>query len=93
MLNSGFADREGRQIQGMKDLMERLRQQRRERLEQYDLGGVYEDIAEQLREVVDMERGDMRLRVAGGRVDILENGLSYGCELPSAAQTPTVSHV
>ncbi|MGB3056166.1 MAG: hypothetical protein WBB52_15070 [Acidimicrobiales bacterium] len=56
MLNSGFSDRNGERVQGIKELMERLRQQRRERLENYDLGGVYEDIAQQLRDVVDMER-------------------------------------
>lgn len=56
LMNQGFDDRNGERIQGMKDLMEKLRQQRRERLEQYDLGGVYDDIAQQLREVVDMER-------------------------------------
>lgn len=56
LMNTGFDDRNGERIQGMKDLMEKLRQQRRERLEQYDLGGVYDDIAQQLREVVDMER-------------------------------------
>jgi uncharacterized protein with von Willebrand factor type A (vWA) domain len=41
---------------GMRELMERLRQRRREQLERHDLGGVYEDIAQQLREVVDTER-------------------------------------
>ncbi|MEO6627017.1 MAG: hypothetical protein ABIP03_00460, partial [Aquihabitans sp.] len=56
MLNSGFEDRNGERVQGIKELMERLRQQRRDRLEQHDLGGVYDDIAEQLREVVNMER-------------------------------------
>ena len=56
MLNSGFEDRNGERVQGMKELMEKLRRERRERLENHDLGGVYDDIAEQLREVVDMER-------------------------------------
>ncbi len=56
MLQEGFADRAGRQVQGMRQLLERLRQQRRERLAERDLGGVYEDIAERLREVVDTER-------------------------------------
>ena len=59
LMNSGFDDRNGEHVQGMKDLMEKLRQSRRERLEQYDLGGVYDDIAEQLREVVDMERSSL----------------------------------
>ncbi|MFN8018183.1 MAG: VWA domain-containing protein [Acidimicrobiales bacterium] len=56
LMHSGFEDRDGQRIQGMKDLMEKLRQARRERLEQHDLGGVYDDIAQQLRDVVDMER-------------------------------------
>ncbi len=56
MLHSGFRDRSGQQVQGMRELLERLRRQRRERLEERDLGGVYEDIAERLREVVELER-------------------------------------
>src|SRR3546814_2021234 len=44
---------------GMRDRMERLRQQRRERLEQHDLGGVYGEIAQNLREVLDMERAGL----------------------------------
>ncbi|MBX3313210.1 MAG: hypothetical protein KF906_02730 [Actinobacteria bacterium] len=56
MLQSGFSDRNGERVKGMQELMEKLRQARRERLENYDLGGVYDDIAQQLREVVDMER-------------------------------------
>ncbi|MEZ5204703.1 MAG: hypothetical protein R2701_10095 [Acidimicrobiales bacterium] len=56
LLHSGFEDRNGERVQGIKDLMDKLRQERRDRLERYDLGGVYEDIAEQLRGVVDTER-------------------------------------
>jgi uncharacterized protein with von Willebrand factor type A (vWA) domain len=59
MLNSGFEDRNGEHVQGIRELMEKLRQQRRDRLEQHDLGGVYDDIAEQLREVIDMERATL----------------------------------
>jgi uncharacterized protein with von Willebrand factor type A (vWA) domain len=56
MMQSGFQDRDGRQVQGMRELLEKLRQQRRERLEQHDLGGVYSEIADALREVVEKER-------------------------------------
>lgn len=56
LLNAGFEDREGRRVEGVRELMEKLQQRRRERLEQHDLGGVYDDIAQQLREVVDQER-------------------------------------
>ena len=37
--------------------MERLRQRRREMLEQHDLGGVYDEIADELREVVETGAG------------------------------------
>jgi uncharacterized protein with von Willebrand factor type A (vWA) domain len=59
LMQQGFKDRNGDDVMGMRELMERLRRQRRERLEQHDLGGVYEEIAESLREVLDMERAGL----------------------------------
>ncbi|MGQ0831357.1 MAG: hypothetical protein ACT4OV_06735, partial [Microthrixaceae bacterium] len=56
LMQQGFRDRNDEQVMGMRELMERLRRQRRERLEQHDLGGVYDEIAEALREVLDTER-------------------------------------
>jgi uncharacterized protein with von Willebrand factor type A (vWA) domain len=56
MLQQGFRDREGQRVAGMRELLERLRRRRKDELERYDLGGVYDDIAERLREVIDMER-------------------------------------
>src|SRR4029077_12691147 len=45
------------------EMLERLRERRRQELESRDLGGVYDDIAEQLNEVVDMEREGIERRV------------------------------
>ena len=59
LMQQGFRDRNGEQLMGMRDLMERLRRRRRDQLEQHDLGGVYEEIAEALREVVDTERAGL----------------------------------
>ena len=56
MLQHGFRDRNDQRVQGMRELLEKLRRRRRERLEQYDLGGVYDDIAQQLRDIVEQER-------------------------------------
>lgn len=42
--------------QGLREIMEQLRQQRRERLERSDLGGVYQEIADELGHIVDEER-------------------------------------
>src|SRR5947209_2170499 len=56
MMQSGFRDQNGERLAGMRELMERLRRRRKDELEKYDLGGVYDDIAQRLRDVVDMER-------------------------------------
>ena len=56
MLQEGLKDRMGERIAGIRELMERLRQRREEELGKHDLGGVYDDIADQLREVVSEER-------------------------------------
>jgi uncharacterized protein with von Willebrand factor type A (vWA) domain len=55
LMQSGFMDENGDRLQGVRELLEKLREQRMERLEQYDLGGVYDDIAQELRDVIDME--------------------------------------
>ena len=56
LMQQGFQDREGRHVQGMRELLEKLRKERKDRLEQHDLGGVYSEIADALNEVVDKER-------------------------------------
>ena len=56
MLQQGFRDRQGERVAGIREMLERLRRRRKDELERYDLGGVYDDIAERLREVLDMER-------------------------------------
>src|SRR3954468_18279497 len=56
MLQSGFRDRNGERIQGIGEMLEKLRRRRRDELERYDLGGIYDDIAQELRDVIDMER-------------------------------------
>ena len=56
MMQSGFRDRTGERLQGLRELMEKLRRRRADALEQHNLGGVYDDIAQELREIVEQER-------------------------------------
>ncbi len=56
LMQQGFQDRQGRDVAGMRELLERLRERRRAEREQFDLGGVYSEIAEQLEEIVAEER-------------------------------------
>jgi uncharacterized protein with von Willebrand factor type A (vWA) domain len=56
MMQSGFRDRNGERLQGLREMLENLRRKRKDTLERYDLGGVYDDIAEELRNIVSTER-------------------------------------
>ncbi|MFN0028067.1 MAG: hypothetical protein ACKV2O_12950 [Acidimicrobiales bacterium] len=56
MMHQGFRTPDGDRMQGIREMLENLRRKRKNELERYDLGGVYDDIAQDLREVVDMER-------------------------------------
>src|SRR5947208_7493654 len=67
MMQQGFRDRQGRDVDGLRDMLERLRDRRREQLDRYDLGGVYEDIARQLDEIVEQEREGIDRRVDEAR--------------------------
>ncbi|MDE3087097.1 MAG: hypothetical protein KGJ77_10085, partial [Acidobacteriota bacterium] len=56
LLNSGFERPDGDRVQGLRELMERLRRSRQEELERGDLGGAFHEIAQELDEVVAEER-------------------------------------
>jgi uncharacterized protein with von Willebrand factor type A (vWA) domain len=59
MMQSGFQDQDGERVQGIREMLEKLRRKRRDELEKHDLGGVYDDIAQELRDVVDMEHDSL----------------------------------
>lgn len=56
LMQQGFRDRNGEEVRGLREALERLRRRREETLDRFDLGGVYGEIAEELREVVRTER-------------------------------------
>jgi uncharacterized protein with von Willebrand factor type A (vWA) domain len=56
LLNSGFQRADGERVQGLREMMERLRQQRQEELDRGDLGGAFDEIARELEEVLAEER-------------------------------------
>lgn len=64
MLQMGFETASGERIEGLREIMKRVRQARAERLEQFDLGGVYDEISDALRDVVRTERHELDQRVA-----------------------------
>jgi len=49
LLQRGMPNQDGERVRGLRELLQQLRQQRRERLEQFDLGGIMDDVRERLR--------------------------------------------
>ena len=81
MMQRGIRTPDGDRTDGMRDLLQRLRQQRRQQLERFDLSSVFDDIQRQLDEILDMERDtlDDRLDEVGPRPQPQE---------PAAGQMP-----
>jgi len=66
LLQRGMRNPLGQRMQGLRDLLQQLRQQRRQTLDRFNLGSAFEDIEKRLEEVLDMERNtlDRRLQEA-----------------------------
>ncbi|MBG73140.1 MAG: VWA domain-containing protein [Gammaproteobacteria bacterium] len=56
LVSRGMTIPDGAQIQGLRDMLKRLREKKRERLQQFDLSSVMQDIERKLAEILDMER-------------------------------------
>jgi uncharacterized protein with von Willebrand factor type A (vWA) domain len=56
MMQDGMLDRNGERLQGLRELLDRLREERQQRLARHDLGGVYDEIKAELDDIVDEER-------------------------------------
>src|SRR5436190_21491265 len=68
LLQRGMRDPMGQRMQGLRDLLQQLRQQRRSTLDRFNLSSVFDDIQKKLEEILEKERGtlDERLKDALG---------------------------
>lgn len=67
MQRGGMTDRMGRRLPSIRELMERLKQRRKEQLEKYNLGSMMEDIRKKLDDIIDTEKQSLRRRVEQAR--------------------------
>ena len=67
MMQDGLRDANGERIEGIREMMRRLRERREEIQESGDLGGVYSEIAEALNDVVGEERLEIDKQLRGAR--------------------------
>ena len=63
LFQRGMNNESGQRMQGLREMMERLRERRQEQLQQYDLDSVMDDIKERLDQVLDTERKGIDQRV------------------------------
>ncbi len=72
LFQRGAQNPQGGRMPGLQDLLKRLKQERQQRLEQYDLGSMLDDIKKKLAEIRDTERQAIEkdvsfLRIPPGR--------------------------
>jgi len=97
LLQRGMRNNAGNRLQGLRDLLQQLRQQRRSTLDRYNLSSVMDDVKRKLDEIVGMERAtiDRRLDEAtGGQPDAPPAGEqphSSSEPSPSGEQSPSAS--
>jgi uncharacterized protein with von Willebrand factor type A (vWA) domain len=56
LMQRGMETSDGNYIKGLRDLLRQLKEERQQRLERFDMGGVMEDLKRQLEEILNMER-------------------------------------
>src|SRR3990172_3725474 len=66
LLQRGLRNPLGQRMQGLRDILQQLRQQRRQTLDQYNLGSVFEDIKKRLDEIMSLERETLDRRAGEG---------------------------
>src|SRR5215207_9452828 len=62
LLQRGMRNPAGQRLQGLRDLLQQLRQQRRQTLDKFNLSSVFDDIKQKLNEIVEMEKETIERR-------------------------------
>ena len=63
MMQRGMRNPMGDQTQGLRDLLQQLRQQRRQQLDKFNLGSAFDDLKHQLDEILNMESSTLDRRM------------------------------
>ena len=63
MMRQGFQDRDGQQMPGLRDIMEQLKNRRRQQMQQYNMDSVVDDLKERLEDIIRTERDGIQRRL------------------------------
>src|SRR3990170_1531599 len=78
LLQRGMRNPLGQRLQGLRDLLQQLRQQRRQTLDRYNLSSAFEDIRRRLDEVLEMERETLSRRLQEAEQQLAESSSAEG---------------
>ena len=70
MFRRGLQTRDGQQMPGLRDLMEQLKNQRRQQLQQYNMDSVVDDLKERLEDIIRTEREGIQRRLDEAREQV-----------------------
>ena len=70
LLRNGLQNREGQQMTGLRDLMEQLKNRRRQQLQQHNMDSVVDDLKERLEEILQTERQGIDRRLSDAREQV-----------------------
>ncbi|MDH5201419.1 MAG: VWA domain-containing protein, partial [Candidatus Bathyarchaeota archaeon] len=87
LLQRGMRNPLGQRLQGLRDLLQQLRQQRRDTLDRYNLSSIFDDIKNRLDEILRMERDTLQRRLQ----EALEQGAGSGQPDEGAVAQPSPS--
>ena len=62
LMQTGVTDADGQRISGLRDLLSKMAERREELLSNHNLGGVYDEVADALNDVIDTERQNLQHR-------------------------------
>src|SRR6187402_3966826 len=65
LMQRGMRNPMGDRTQGLRDMLQQLRQQRRQQLDKYNLSSAFEDIQKRLEQILEKERGTLDDRLGG----------------------------
>ena len=72
LFRRGMQDRDGQQMPGLRDLMEQLRNRRRDQMQQHNMDSVLDDLKERLDDIIQTERSGIQRRLDEARQEISE---------------------
>ena len=70
IMRQGMQSRQGQQMPGLKELMEQLKNERRQQLKQYNMDSVVEDLKQRLEEILTTEREGIQKRLEQARQEV-----------------------